>query len=360
MSSSVQVEHLTNNRFPDHTTSMAPYQILLKNETALSCAKLLEIPVQASTREPPPEDAKDLPKMELDRSADDVDHGSPLRMRAVLRSLFKAAEPLGSSPKDPNLVYRVTLELSEHLGGTGVDDIRSERDDDFSSAVTYKLMKTDIAEENRQQEELDMLKDEGRTKEGSVSTELDLGSRGEVHDVSLQEEKFPFDNSVDYMNLTMENTEEEASSPSKDTKSSSEPAEVHSKPLKVFPSFQFTGLNHVAFCCENLEKSLDFYCGLLGLTTSPDRPELPYRGAWLLLGAEGIHIMEVPNPDPVHGRPGHGGFDRHACLNCKNVEGLRQTLEKAGIPYQLSMVPSIFCRDPDGNGLEFIEISSLK
>lgn len=64
--------------------------------------------------------------------------------------------------------------------------------------------------------------------------------------------------------------------------------------------------------------------------TSPDRPELPYRGAWLLLGAEGIHIMEVPNPDPVHGRPGHGGFDRHACLNCKNVEGLRQTLEKAG------------------------------
>ncbi|PTQ34616.1 hypothetical protein MARPO_0078s0028 [Marchantia polymorpha] len=221
-------------------------------------------------------------------------------------------------------------------------------------------MKTAIAAENHQPEELDMLKDEGRAEEGSVSTEHDLGSRGAVHGVSLPEEKFQRDNSVDFMNLPMENTEEEAPPTFKDTKSSKEPADVHSKSLTVSPSFQFKGLNHVAFCCENLEKSLDFYCGLLGLMTSPDRPELPYRGAWLLLGAEGIHIMEVPNPDPVHGRPGHGGFDRHACLNCKNVEGLRQTLEKAGIPYQHSMVPSIFCRDPDGNGLEFIEISPLK
>ncbi|KAL3677414.1 hypothetical protein R1sor_027362 [Riccia sorocarpa] len=121
-------------------------------------------------------------------------------------------------------------------------------------------------------------------------------------------------------------------------------------------SFQFTGLNHVAFCCESLERSLEFYCGLLGLTTNLDRPELSYRGAWLFLGAEGIHIMEVPNPDPVKGRPAHGGRDRHACLNVTNVDHLKTILERAGIEYQLSQVPSIFCRDPDGNGLEFIEV----
>ncbi|CAM6091551.1 unnamed protein product [Calypogeia fissa] len=121
-------------------------------------------------------------------------------------------------------------------------------------------------------------------------------------------------------------------------------------------SFSFTGLNHIAFCVESLERSLEFYCGLLGLKTNIDRPELPYRGAWLFVGAEGIDIMEVPNPDPVNGRPAHGGFDRHACLNCRNVEGIRLTLEKAGIPYQPSPVPSLFTRDPDGNGLEFIEV----
>ncbi|BFI42869.1 glyoxylase I family protein [Marchantia polymorpha subsp. ruderalis] len=123
--------------------------------------------------------------------------------------------------------------------------------------------------------------------------------------------------------------------------------------------FEFTGLNHVALCCESLERSLEFYCGLLGLKTNLDRPDLPYRGAWLLLGAEGIHIMEVPNPDPVKGRPPHGGYDRHACLNVKNVDHLRMTFDQAGINYQLSMVPSIFCRDPDGNGLEFIEVNSV-
>ncbi|KAL3675489.1 hypothetical protein R1sor_025437 [Riccia sorocarpa] len=121
-------------------------------------------------------------------------------------------------------------------------------------------------------------------------------------------------------------------------------------------SFQFTGLNHVAFCCESLERSLEFYCGLLGLKTNVDRPDLPYRGAWLFLGAEGIHIMEVPNPDPVKGRPANGGSDRHACLNVTNVDHLKTALEKAGIEYQLSPVPSIFFRDPDGNGIEIIEV----
>lgn len=89
-------------------------------------------------------------------------------------------------------------------------------------------MKTAIAAENHQLEELDMLKDEGRAEEGSVSTEHDLGSRGSVHGVSLPEEKFQRDNSVDFMNLPMENTEEEALPTFKDTKSSKVPADVHS------------------------------------------------------------------------------------------------------------------------------------
>ncbi|KAG6555896.1 hypothetical protein Mapa_002538 [Marchantia paleacea] len=95
------------------------------------------------------------------------------------------------------------------------------------------------------------------------------------------------------------------------------------------------------------------------LKASTDRPDLEYRGAWLHLGAEGVHIMEVANPDPVHGRPPHGGFDRHVCFNCNNVENFRISMEQAGVPYQLSLIPSVFCRDPDGNGLEFVENSRL-
>eukprot|EP00889_Picochlorum_renovo_P002833 jgi/Picre1/29863/NNA_005245.t1 len=75
----------------------------------------------------------------------------------------------------------------------------------------------------------------------------------------------------------------------------------------------FHGMHHVGLLCENLEKSLEFYQGILGLQLNPDRPDskLPYRGAWLWIGPEMIHLMELPNPDPMDGRPEHGGRDRH-------------------------------------------------
>lgn len=45
-----------------------------------------------------------------------------------------------------------------------------------------------------------------------------------------------------------------------------------------------------------------------GLEVNPDRPhdKLPYRGAWLWIGPEMIHLMELPNPDPTERakRPG--------------------------------------------------------
>ena len=37
-------------------------------------------------------------------------------------------------------------------------------------------------------------------------------------------------------------------------------------------------------------------------------PELPFPGAFVRAGAQQIHIMELPNPDPVSGRPEHGGM----------------------------------------------------
>jgi hypothetical protein len=36
----------------------------------------------------------------------------------------------------------------------------------------------------------------------------------------------------------------------------------------VGSAIEFTGVHHVGFLCENVEKSLDFYCGLLGTLLS--------------------------------------------------------------------------------------------
>lgn len=70
----------------------------------------------------------------------------------------------------------------------------------------------------------------------------------------------------------------------------------------------------------------------LGLEINEARPhdKLPYRGAWLWVGSEMIHLMELPNPDPLTGRPEHGGRDRHTCIAIRDVSKLKMILDKAG------------------------------
>ncbi|KAF4357121.1 glyoxylase I 4 [Cannabis sativa] len=121
-------------------------------------------------------------------------------------------------------------------------------------------------------------------------------------------------------------------------------------------------VHHVGVLCENLERSLDFYQNILGLEINEARPhdKLPYRGAWLWIGSEMIHLMELPNPDPLTGRPEHGGRDRHTCIAIRDVSKLKAIFDKAGIPYTLSKSgrPAIFARDPDANALEFTQVDN--
>ncbi|KAK3241333.1 hypothetical protein CYMTET_48891 [Cymbomonas tetramitiformis] len=126
------------------------------------------------------------------------------------------------------------------------------------------------------------------------------------------------------------------------------------------------GLHHVGIICSNLEKSIEFYCDLLGMTTNAARPDdrLPYRGAWLWIGSEMIHLMELPNPDPLTGRPEHGGRDRHMCIGVApgTLHVLENSLESADIPFTRSMSgrPAVFFRDPDANVLEVAEMASWR
>ncbi|KAJ4851158.1 hypothetical protein Tsubulata_003244 [Turnera subulata] len=126
--------------------------------------------------------------------------------------------------------------------------------------------------------------------------------------------------------------------------------------------YGIVSVHHVGVLCENLERSLEFYQGILGLEINEARPhdKLPYRGAWLWVGSEMIHLMELPNPDPLTGRPEHGGRDRHACIAIRDVSKLKVIFDKAGIPYTLSKSgrPAIFTRDPDANALEFTQVDA--
>jgi glyoxylase I family protein len=105
-------------------------------------------------------------------------------------------------------------------------------------------------------------------------------------------------------------------------------------------------------------RALQFYQGVLGLQCDNSRPDLGYPGAWLRVGDGQIHLLELSNPDPVEGRPAHGGRDRHLALCVADLAALRRALDLAGIGYSLSRSgrPALFCRDPDGNAIELIEV----
>lgn len=115
-------------------------------------------------------------------------------------------------------------------------------------------------------------------------------------------------------------------------------------------------IHHASFIVSDTEKSLVFYRDILGMTPV-ERPDLPFSGAWLQIGAQQIHLLELDNPDPTTGRPAHGGRDRHVALHCTGVDALKAELERHEWPYTLSISgrKALFCRDLDGNALEFIE-----
>ncbi|MGR8929876.1 MAG: VOC family protein [Gammaproteobacteria bacterium] len=115
-------------------------------------------------------------------------------------------------------------------------------------------------------------------------------------------------------------------------------------------------IHHASLLVSDTEKSLKLYRDILGMK-SVERPNLPFPGAWLQIGEQQLHLLELDNPDPTTGRPAHGGRDRHVAMHINSVEALKETLEEAGIPYTTSISgrKALFCRDRDGNALEFIE-----
>lgn len=118
-----------------------------------------------------------------------------------------------------------------------------------------------------------------------------------------------------------------------------------------------TAIHHASFIVEETNRALSFYCGVLGLEQDYSRPDLGYPGAWLQVGDGQIHLLELPNPDPVTGRPAHGGRDRHLAMAVTDLTRVCTSLGQAGIDFTLSKSGrrALFCRDFDGNAIELIE-----
>ena len=150
----------------------------------------------------------------------------------------------------------------------------------------------------------------------------------------------------------------------------------------------YGGVAHAGVLVSSTEAALRFYTQVLGMEDETYlRPNLPFPGAFVRAGTQQIHIMELPNPDPVDGRPEHGGArltaqstcmrgrparacpppaaragrDRHVALTIKDLAPLKDRLDAADVTYTMrkSGRAAHFCRDPDGNAMEFMETPAL-
>jgi glyoxylase I family protein len=118
-----------------------------------------------------------------------------------------------------------------------------------------------------------------------------------------------------------------------------------------------TAIDHCSLIVADTAKALAFYTGILGLKVDESRPDLGYPGAWLQITGSQIHLLEVPNPDPLENRPAHGGRDRHLALQVTDLQAVIQRLQQAGIAYSKSKSgrAALFCRDFDENAIELVE-----
>ena len=119
----------------------------------------------------------------------------------------------------------------------------------------------------------------------------------------------------------------------------------------------FTGLHHSSLVVENLDKALNFYCKVLGLKKNSGRPEMAYDGAWLDVGAQQVHLLNLPRTERSLQHVEHVGRDRHTAIHVNNIAAIADILKQHDIIFSMSSSgrQALFCRDPDGNGLEFIE-----
>jgi len=123
------------------------------------------------------------------------------------------------------------------------------------------------------------------------------------------------------------------------------------------------GLDHVVIRVADVERSLAFYCGVLGCVE-----ERRVDTLGLIQLRAGTSLIDLVDLDGSIGRAGGGPPDEHARnmdhfavqLETFDTDALRAHLESHGIdPGEVSqrygargMGPSMYLRDPDGNVVE--------
>lgn len=112
------------------------------------------------------------------------------------------------------------------------------------------------------------------------------------------------------------------------------------------------GMNHFTVITEDLDRTLDFYVNVLGLTQG-HRPDLGFAGAWLY--ADGRAILHVYADRPIP--QGVAGVIDHMAFSAKGLRDVKARFDARGLKYDLrqqkgSGTWQLFSLDPSGAKVE--------
>ncbi len=112
------------------------------------------------------------------------------------------------------------------------------------------------------------------------------------------------------------------------------------------------GMNHFTVIAEDIDKTLDFYVGLLGMEQG-HRPDLGFPGAWLY--ADGRAVLHVYSDRPVPAQ--RVGVIDHMAFSAKGLKAVKARFDARGVKYDLRQQRGagtwqLFCYDPNGAKVE--------
>ena len=111
----------------------------------------------------------------------------------------------------------------------------------------------------------------------------------------------------------------------------------------------FSGVHHVSLNVTDAAEATRFYVDVLGFTERSDRPDFPFAGAWLQVGDQQVHLLEVAEFVPPKGQ--------HFALRVGDIDAVRAELIERGVEVSDPSPIGDVCRqcfftDPTGNLIE--------
>ncbi len=113
------------------------------------------------------------------------------------------------------------------------------------------------------------------------------------------------------------------------------------------------GMNHFTITAEDRAKTLDYYCGLLGLKEG-HRPDLGFPGAWLYAG-DGPAVLHIYWDRPMPAQ--RTGVIDHLAFSAKGLKEVKAKFDARGLKYDLRQQAGagtwqLFSHDPNGAKVE--------